>query len=78
MVTYPGSPMPGRIVAIRVKAGDTIEEGQPLIVLEGMKMEFTVSARTSGTVQRVLYDEGDMVEAEVPLVDIEPLEATTA
>ncbi len=69
---HPGSPMPGRIVAVHVSAGDSVEKGQPLIVLEGMKMEFTVTARTGGTVQRVLYREGDMVESEVPLVDIEP------
>jgi len=69
---HPGSPMPGRIVAIKVTAGDRVEKGQPLIVLEGMKMEFTVQARSDGKVERVLYQEGDLVDAEVPLVDIEP------
>ncbi|MBT8144072.1 MAG: acetyl-CoA carboxylase biotin carboxylase subunit [Gammaproteobacteria bacterium] len=70
--THPGSPMPGRIVALHVSAGDRVEEGQPLVVLEGMKMEVTVAARVAGIVQRVLYAEGDNVEAEVPLIDIEP------
>ncbi|MBT8136350.1 MAG: acetyl-CoA carboxylase biotin carboxylase subunit [Gammaproteobacteria bacterium] len=69
---HPGSPMPGRIVAIRVAAGDRVEKGQPLVVLEGMKMEFTVQARTAGTVEKVLFAEGEMVDAEVPLVDIAP------
>ncbi len=67
---HPGSPMPGRIVAIKVAPGDEVAEGQPLVVLEGMKMEFTVKARSSGTVEKVFFSEGDMVDAEVPLVDI--------
>lgn len=71
---HPGSPMPGRIVALHVKAGDRVKAGQPLLVLEGMKMEYTLKAGVSGTVDKVLYNEGDMVEAEAPLVDIKPAE----
>lgn len=69
---HPGSPMPGRIVAVHVQAGDRVETGQPLLVLEGMKMEYTLKAGVAGTVDKVLYNEGDMVEAETPLVDIKP------
>ncbi len=68
---HPGSPMPGRIVALHVKAGDTVEQGQALLVLEGMKMEYTLQARASGTVSALRCSIGDMVEAEVPLVDID-------
>lgn len=75
---HPGSPMPGRIVAIKVSSGDHVEKGQALVVLEGMKMEFTVQARSSGRIERILYDEGDMVDAEVPLVEITPDEADAA
>ena len=67
---HPGAPMPGRIVAIHVKAGDSVQPGQPLLVLEAMKMEYTLQSRTSGTVEKVRYAVGDMVDAEVPLVDI--------
>ena len=68
---HPGSPMPGRIVALHVKAGDAVVQGQPLLVLEGMKMEFTLQARATGTVSTVRCKVGEMVDAEVPLVDID-------
>ncbi len=68
---HPGSPMPGRIVALHVAAGDTVSEGQPLLVLEGMKMEYTLLARAAGTIARLHYAVGDLVDAEVPLVDID-------
>jgi len=68
--THPLSPMPGRVVAVHVKVGDKVEPGQALLVLEGMKMEYTVKAIVSGTIENVLYKEGEMVDAEAPLVDI--------
>lgn len=71
---HPGSPMPGRIVAVHVAEGDAVETGQALLVLEGMKMEYTLKAAIDGTVEKLLYGEGDMVDAEVPLVDIKPAE----
>ena len=67
---HPGAPMPGRIVAVHVKAGDRVEPGQPLVVMEGMKMEVTVKAGVAGVIEKVLYAEGDQVEADAPLVDI--------
>ncbi|MGH8426401.1 MAG: acetyl/propionyl/methylcrotonyl-CoA carboxylase subunit alpha [Gammaproteobacteria bacterium] len=69
--THPVSPMPGRVVTVFVKAGDNVEIGQPLLVLEGMKMEYTVKASVAGRIEEVLYAEGDMVDAEAPLVNIE-------
>ena len=71
---HPLSPMPGRVVAVHVKAGDRVEPGQPLLVLEGMKMEYTVKAAVAGSIEKVLYKEGEMVEAEAALVDIRPTE----
>jgi 3-methylcrotonyl-CoA carboxylase alpha subunit len=73
--TRPVSPMPGRVVAMHVKNGDSIEVGQPLMVLEGMKMEYTVKAGVAGTIEELLCAEGDMMEAETPLVNIEAAEA---
>ncbi|MGB5586899.1 MAG: acetyl-CoA carboxylase biotin carboxyl carrier protein subunit, partial [Gammaproteobacteria bacterium] len=70
---HPGAPMPGRIVAVHVKEGDSVEPGQALLVMEGMKMEYTLSAQMAGTVSRVLFAVGDSVEAETPLVDIDPV-----
>ncbi len=68
--THPVSPMPGRVVAVHVKPGDNVQAGEVLMVLEGMKMEFTVKAIVSGTIEKVLYKEGEIVDAEAPLVDI--------
>jgi 3-methylcrotonyl-CoA carboxylase alpha subunit len=70
--THPVAPMPGTIVALKVKAGDRVEAGQPLLVMEGMKMELTLAAPVAGVVERVLCAEGDSVEADAVLVDIRP------
>ena len=72
--THPVSPMPGRVVAVQVKPGDNVQPGQPLLVLEGMKMEYTVKAIIGGRIEKVLHKEGDMVEAETRLVDIKPVD----
>ncbi len=55
------TPMPGRIVSVTVKAGDTVRAGQVLVVLEAMKMEHGLSARVDGVVEAVLVAEGDQV-----------------
>jgi 3-methylcrotonyl-CoA carboxylase alpha subunit len=70
--THPVAPMPGTIVALKVKPGDRVEAGQPLLVMEGMKMELTLAAPVAGIVERVLCAEGDSVEADAVLVDIRP------
>jgi 3-methylcrotonyl-CoA carboxylase alpha subunit len=69
---HPGSPMPGTVVALHVKVGDRVAAGQPILVLEGMKMEFTLRAPLAGTVTELHAAVGSRVDAEVPLVDIEP------
>ncbi len=56
------APMPGRIVQLRVAVGDTIERGQPLLILEAMKMEHTLTAASAGVVQSVNFAVGDMVD----------------
>ena len=62
------APMPGRIVLIRVQAGDPVEEGQELLVMEAMKMELTLKAPRAGTVAEVRVAAGDFVEADAALV----------
>eukprot|EP00002_Diphylleia_rotans_P012907 TRINITY_DN2520_c0_g1_i1.p1 TRINITY_DN2520_c0_g1~~TRINITY_DN2520_c0_g1_i1.p1 ORF type:complete len:726 (-),score=178.98 TRINITY_DN2520_c0_g1_i1:128-2305(-) len=65
------SPMPGRIVRVLVNAKDTIKKGAPLLVMEAMKMEYTVRAPADGVVEKVLYNTGDMVEEQKLLVQFQ-------
>ena len=55
------APMPGKVVSFAVKAGDKVKAGQPLAVMEAMKMEHTISAPQDGTVAELLYAPGDQV-----------------
>lgn len=64
------APMPGKIISISVKAGDTVEKGQPLLVMEAMKMEHTISAPANGRVEEVFYGVGDQVTEGAELVSI--------
>jgi 3-methylcrotonyl-CoA carboxylase alpha subunit len=64
--------MPGRVVQVRVRAGDQVARGAALLVLEAMKMEHTIVAPIDGAVVAVHYGEGDLVEEGVDLIDIAP------
>ena len=55
------APMPGKVVSFAVKAGDKVSKGQPLAVMEAMKMEHTIAAPADGTVEELLYAPGDQV-----------------
>ena len=55
------APMPGKVVSFSVKAGDKVHKGQPLAVMEAMKMEHTIAAPADGTVEELLYAPGDQV-----------------
>ena len=63
--------MPGRVVAVPVAPGTTVERGQPLVVLEAMKMESALSAPHPGVVTDVLVTPGQTVQQRQPLVRIE-------
>ena len=66
------APMSGAIVAVLVKAGDTVARGAPLLILEAMKMEHTIVAPTAGIVSAIHYREGDQVPEGADLIDVEP------
>ncbi|KVC53781.1 3-methylcrotonyl-CoA carboxylase [Burkholderia ubonensis] len=55
------APMPGKVIAVLVEAGQAVEPGTPLIVMEAMKMEHTIGAPSAGVVAEVLYGVGDQV-----------------
>ncbi|WP_266170196.1 acetyl/propionyl/methylcrotonyl-CoA carboxylase subunit alpha [Dyella subtropica] len=62
------APMPGRIVLVKAKPGDQVEEGQELLVMEAMKMELALKAPRAGTIENVSAEQGDFVEADTVLV----------
>ncbi|MBR0346587.1 MAG: biotin/lipoyl-binding protein, partial [Rudaea sp.] len=62
------APMPGRIVLVKVKAGDSVAEGQELIVMEAMKMEITLKALRACEIDSVNAKPGEFVEADAVLV----------
>ncbi len=56
------APMPGLILDIPVKEGDSVEKGEVLIVLEAMKMENSIKSSQSGTIRKILVNTGQGVE----------------
>ena len=65
------APMPSQVRAVQVEAGQQVEKGQTLLLLEAMKMEIRVRAPSSGRVTRVLVTDGQTVDKEQPLVEME-------
>jgi biotin carboxyl carrier protein len=65
--------MPGRIVRLLVEVGQDVEAGQPLLIVEAMKMENEMKAPVAGRVEELMVAQGDAVEAGASLARIEPL-----
>jgi len=65
------APMPGRMVAFLVQSGDAVKAGQPLAVIEAMKMEHTIAAPRDGIVTELLYGAGDQVAEGAELLRVE-------
>ena len=65
------SPLPGVILDIKVKAGDTVKKGQTIIILEAMKMENNINANKDGKVAEIKVNKGDSVLEGTDLVIIE-------
>jgi 3-methylcrotonyl-CoA carboxylase alpha subunit len=68
------SPMPGRIIAVEVAAGDTVTKGQKLLTLEAMKMEHSLTSPFDGVVVELNAEAGAQVQVEALLVRIEAVE----
>lgn len=71
------SPMPGQVVAFKVAVGDSVKKGEPLAVIEAMKIEHTITAPTDGVVGELLFAAGDSVADgdELLRIDTEASEA---
>ncbi|MGB0802903.1 MAG: biotin/lipoyl-containing protein, partial [Candidatus Poseidoniaceae archaeon] len=64
--------IPGKVVTVEVEEGQHVVEGQVILILEAMKMQNEIQAPVTGTVTTVHCSEGEAIEANVPLVVIEP------
>ena len=62
------APMGGKVIEVKVKVGDAVNEGDEVVILEAMKMELPIAAEASGTVKEVKCKKGDTVEAEGVLI----------
>ncbi|DAC51389.1 MAG TPA: biotin/lipoyl-binding protein [Candidatus Thalassarchaeaceae archaeon] len=66
------STIPGKIITVEVEVGQDVSEGDVVLILEAMKMQNEVVAPVSGTVKEVNCEAGSTIEANLPLVVIEP------
>jgi biotin carboxyl carrier protein len=68
------APIPGSILALYVKVGDSVKAGQPLFKMEAMKMENEINSRINGTVTAILVSAGDSVAQGQELIHVSPAE----
>jgi pyruvate carboxylase len=66
-----GAPMPGSVIDIRVKEGDAVLKGQPLVVLSAMKMEMVVQSPMAGKVKKVYATKDMKVEGDDLILELE-------
>lgn len=62
------APMGGKVIDVKVKVGDVVNEDDEVVILEAMKMELPIVATASGTVKDIRCKKGDAVEAEAVLI----------
>jgi biotin carboxyl carrier protein len=67
--------MPGKIVKLEVAVGEAVSAGQPVVIVEAMKMENPIPSPIDGVVSEITVREGDTVDAGAPLFTITPPEA---
>jgi len=65
------APMGGKVIDIKVNPGDSVNEGDEVIIIEAMKMELPIVATASGTVKEIKCGKGDAVEADAVLIVLE-------
>ncbi|MGY1424436.1 acetyl/propionyl/methylcrotonyl-CoA carboxylase subunit alpha [Lysobacter sp. A289] len=68
------APMPGRVVVVKIAAGEVVQADQEVMVIEAMKMELSLKAPRDGTVAEVRAQAGEFVDADAILVTLDPVE----
>jgi biotin carboxyl carrier protein len=66
--------MPGKVLKLLVQQGEVVEEGQPILILEAMKMQNEYTAPMAGTVAQIHAEEGANVDINSPMITLVPLE----
>ena len=66
------APMPGKVTKLLLKSGDKVEKGQAVLVMEAMKMEYTLKSEIAGTLEDIHCAVGDQVTLGKVLVKIQP------
>ncbi len=65
------SPMPGKIFKILKEAGSEVKKGEPILILEAMKMEHSIRSDKDGKVQKIFFQVGELVQGGVVLASVE-------
>lgn len=65
------SPMPGKIFKILKEAGTSVKKGEPIMILEAMKMEHSIKSDKDGVVKKINYQVGELVQGGVTLLEVE-------
>ena len=65
------APMPGKILKVLVGEGGAVKKGDPLLILEAMKMEHSITSPLDGVVKQILFQEGDRVSQDEELAIVE-------
>jgi biotin carboxyl carrier protein len=69
------APMPGKVVKVLVKEGETVSEGQTLLILEAMKMQNEYKSPAAGSIAKLHIGEGSTVETATPMIELKALDA---
>ncbi|TET66957.1 MAG: hypothetical protein E3J56_13605 [Candidatus Aminicenantes bacterium] len=64
--------MPGKVIKINVSEKEEVRKNQTLAIVEAMKMENEIKSSIEGYVKKIFVSEGDLVDSEKPLIELEP------
>jgi len=66
------APMPGRVIKLNVAEGEEVRKNQTLAIVEAMKMENEIKSALEGVVKKIYVAAGDLIDAQRPLIELEP------